>query len=215
MEYLIVFLEGIVTFISPCLLPMLPLYIVYFAGGDTTKTNSKALYNALGFVFGFTLVFVTLGAFAGTLGQFIFNYGSIFNLVSGLIIVLFGLSFIGVIKLPSISFHNKLAIQPNALTPAKSILFGIVFSISWTPCVSAFLGSALLLASQQGSVLKGIIMLLLFSAGLAIPFIASAILINSLKSTFDFLKKHSKIINYVSGSLLILLGILMMTGRLL
>ncbi len=215
MAYLIVFLEGIVTFISPCLLPMLPLYVAYFAGGDATKTTPKVLYNALGFVLGFTLVFVTLGAFAGTLGKFILNNETIFNLVSGLVIIIFGLSFIGLIKLPSIHIHKNSVIQTNALTPAKSILFGIVFSISWTPCVSAFLGSALILASQQGSVFKGIIMLLLFSAGLAIPFIASAVLINSLKSTFDFLKKHAKIINYVSGSLLILLGILMMAGRLL
>lgn len=215
MEYLIVFIEGIVTFISPCLLPMLPLYVSYFAGGEITKTNRKVLYNALGFVFGFTLVFVTLGAFAGTLGQFILKHGTIFNLFSGLIIVIFGFSFLGVIKLPSIGFNKKPVIHANALTPAKSILFGIVFSISWTPCVSAFLGSALILASQQGSVFKGIIMLMLFSAGLAIPFIASAVLINSLKSTFNFLKEHYKIINYVSGSSLILLGILMMTGRLL
>lgn len=215
MGYLIVFIEGIVTFISPCLLPMLPLYVSYFAGGEVTKTNRKVLYNALGFVFGFTLVFVALGAFAGTLGQFILRHGTIFNLISGLIIVIFGLTFLGVIKLPSISFNKKPAIHTIALTPAKSILFGIVFSITWTPCVSAFLGSALILASQQGSVLQGIIMLLLFSAGLAIPFIASAVLINSLKSTFDFLKKHYKIINYVSGSFLILSGVLMMTGRLL
>lgn len=215
MEYLIVFLEGIVTFISPCLLPMLPLYVSYFAGGEAAETNHKVLYNALGFVLGFTIVFVVLGAFAGTLGQFILNHGTIFNLVSGLIIVIFGLSFIGLVTLPSIDFNKKSAIQTNALTPVKSILFGIVFSISWTPCVSAFLGSALILASQQGSVLKGIIMLLLFSAGLAIPFIASAVLLNSLKSTFDFLKKHYKTINYVSGGLLILLGVLMMTGRLL
>ncbi|MBK5246164.1 MAG: sulfite exporter TauE/SafE family protein [Peptostreptococcaceae bacterium] len=215
MAYLIVFIEGIVTFISPCLLPMLPLYLSYFAGGDDPKTNRKVLYNALGFVFGFTLVFVSLGAFAGTLGQFILKHGTIFNLFSGLIIVVFGLSFLGVINLPSISFNKKLAIHTNALTPLKSILFGIVFSISWTPCVSAFLGSALILASQQGSVFKGIIMLLLFSAGLAIPFIASAVLLNSLKSTFDFLKKHYKTINYVSGSILILLGILMMAGRLI
>lgn len=215
MEYLIVFLEGIITFISPCLLPMLPLYLVYFAGGDTAKTNPKVLYNALGFVLGFTLVFVTLGAFAGTFGKFVLQYGTIFNLVAGLIIILFGLSFIGIIKLPSIGFIKISPFQTNALTPLKSILFGIVFSISWTPCVSAFLGSALILASQQGSVLKGVIMLLLFSAGLAIPFIASAVLINSLKSTFDFLKKNAKIINYISGILLILLGILMMAGRLL
>jgi len=215
MGYFIVFLEGIVTFLSPCLLPILPLYISYFAAGDITKTKNKVLYNALGFVFGFTLVFVLFGAFAGTLGQFILKHGTVFNFVSGLIIIIFGFSFLGIINLPMIGIGKKTVIRTDALNPVKSILFGIVFSISWTPCVSAFLGSALILASQQGSVLKGIIMLLLFSAGLAIPFVASALLINSLKSTFIFLKKHNNIINYISGSLLILLGILMMAGRLL
>jgi cytochrome c-type biogenesis protein len=214
MSYLIVFLEGIVTFISPCLLPMLPLYLSYFAAGDITNNKNKVLYNSLGFVFGFTLVFVSLGAFAGTLGQFMLKHGAAFSLFSGLIVITFGLSFLGVIHLPTINIGKKPLIKTDALNPVKSILFGIVFSISWTPCVSAFLGSALVLASQEGSILKGIIMLFLFSAGLAIPFIASAVLINSLKSTFDFLKKHNNIINYVSGGLLIILGILMMTGRL-
>lgn len=215
MQYLIVFIEGIVTFISPCLLPLLPLYVSYFAAGDIKNTKSKALYNSLGFVLGFTLVFVSLGAFAGTLGQFILRYGTIFNLVSGGIIVLFGLSFLGLFKLPMLQLNKKNTDHAIFLTPYKSILFGIVFSISWTPCVSAFLGSALVLASQQGSIIKGILMLLLFSAGLGIPFVASAILIDRLKSTFDFLKKHHRIINYASGGLLILLGVLMMTGRLL
>ena len=215
MEYLIVFLEGIVTFISPCLLPMLPLYVFYFAGGKTDQNSRLTFFNSLGFVLGFTVVFVSLGAFAGSLGHFVLQYGTRFNLIAGGIIVLFGLGFLGIFHFPVGGITKKLSISTNNLTPVKSFLFGIVFSISWTPCVSAFLGSALVLASQQGSVMKGILMLLLFSAGLAIPFIASAVLIDRLKNTFDFLKKHSQIINVVSGGLLILMGLLMMTGRLL
>lgn len=215
MDYLIVFIEGIVTFTSPCLLPLLPLYVSYFAGGQTDEANHKALFNSLGFVAGFTFVFVSLGALAGTLGKFLLQYNTIFNLVSGGIIIIFGLGFLGVLHLPDFGLGKKLSITTNNLTPGKSVLFGIVFSISWTPCVSAFLGSALVLASQEGSVMKGVTMLLLFSAGLAIPFVASAILIDKLKSTFIFLKKHFKMINIISGILLILMGILMMTGRLL
>lgn len=216
MQYLIVFLEGIVTFISPCLLPLLPLYVSYFSGGEIKDGNkSKALPNAISFSAGFTFVFVLLGAFAGTLGQFVMRNGTAFNLVSGTIIILFGLNYIGILKLPELGLTKNFSVNTNNLNPLKSMLFGIVFSISWTPCISAFLGSALVLASQQGSVSTGVVMLLLYSLGLAIPFVLSAILIENLKVTFNFLKTHSSIINRISGILLIIMGVLMMSGRLL
>lgn len=215
MQYLIVFVEGIVTFISPCLLPMLPLYLSYFAGGDGGN-RKKVLYNALGFFLGFTMVFMILGAFAGTLGQFVLRYGAAINLVAGAFIVLFGLSYLGLFNFPSLKLSSrKLSLDAGNLNPGKSVLFGILFSITWTPCVSAFLGTALVLASQQGSVAAGVFMLFLFSLGLGIPFIASALLIDNLKSTFGFLKKHGKTVSMISGLLLIVLGILMMMGRLI
>jgi len=216
MQYLIVFLEGIITFISPCLLPLLPLYISYFAGGELKDGNkSKALANAVSFSAGFTLVFVLLGAFAGTLGQVVMQNGTTFNLISGTIVLLFGLNYLGLFKLPRFGSGSRSSAKTTNLTPLKSLLFGIVFSISWTPCISAFLGSALVLASQQGSVLTGVIMLLLYSLGLAIPFILSALLIDNLKGTFNFLKMHSQWISRISGGLLIVMGLLLMSGRLL
>ena len=210
MQYAISFLEGIITFVSPCLLPMLPIYVSYFAGGGERSTR-RTLANALGFVLGFTVVFTALGALAGTLGGFLSAHQTAVNIISGLIVFFFGLCYIGVFKI-SIFKGSRFSVNTNDLGFLSSLLFGMVFSVGWTPCVGAFLGSALMLASQQGQTHVGIIMLLCYSLGLGIPFIISAILIDKLKSAFNFIKKNYRIINIVCGCLLILVGILMATG---
>lgn len=215
MQYMIVFVEGIISFISPCHLPLLPLYIAYIAGGTDEGGIRKnvVLKNSIGFVLGFTLIYVLLGAFAGTLGNFLQEYQTIFSIIVGVIVILFGLNFLGVLpKFLAKHSHGK-SLEPKKVVGfGSSTLFGIVFAIGWTPCVGAFLGSALLLASQQGSAIQGTLMLLCFSLGLGIPFIFSALLIDKLTSTFDFIKKHYSTVTVVSGIFLILMGILMATG---
>ena len=212
MSYVIAFLEGIITFISPCLLPMLPIYISYFAGGGERSTG-KTLKGALGFVTGFTAVFVILGALAGTVGSFLREYQTAVNIVSGAIVIVFGLNFLGIFKLNLFrGSHRSVNTDNMGFFPA--LLFGMIFSVGWTPCVGAFLGSALMLASQQGHVMEGMLMLLAYSLGLGIPFILSAVLIDYLKTAFNWIKKNYKVINMVSGSLLVLIGILMATGML-
>ena len=214
MTYFISFLEGIITFISPCLLPMLPIYISYFAGGSSESSRtSKTVINSLGFVLGFTAVFITMGALAGSVGSLLRKYQTAVNIVSGLIVIFFGLNFLGVFRLNLFRGFGKGNITPGSGF-FSAVIFGIVFSIGWTPCVGAFLGSALMLASQQGHVLTGIIMLLCYSLGLGIPFVASAILIDKLRTAFDFIKKHYGVINVICGALLIVVGIAMMTGLL-
>lgn len=212
MEYIVVFLEGIITFISPCLLPMLPVYISYFAAGEDRK--NKTLTNALGFVLGFTIVFILLGAFAGTIGRFLKEHTTLFNITTGGIVILFGLNFLGVIRIGFLNKTRSGETKTKDLGFLHSVLFGMVFSISWTPCVGAFLGSALMLAAQSGSTVKGITMLLVYSLGLGIPFVLSAVLVANLKSAFDFIKKNYDIINKISGVFLIIIGILMVTGLL-
>ena len=212
MQYFISFLEGIITFISPCLLPMLPIYVSYFVGGGS-RNMKKTLMNASGFVAGFTLVFMALGALAGTLGSLLKHYQTAVNIVSGLVVIFFGLNFLGVLRFHIFRGATKSVVTDN-MGFLSSALFGIIFSVGWTPCVGAFLGSALMLASQQGHVAEGVMMLFTYSIGLGIPFILSAVLIDYLKSTFDFIKKHYKIINIISGSLLVLIGVLMATGTL-
>ncbi|MCL2576996.1 MAG: cytochrome c biogenesis protein CcdA [Defluviitaleaceae bacterium] len=221
MQYVLLFLEGIITFISPCLLPMLPVYLIYFAGSGNADGRDtrivKPLINAIGFVIGFTVVFVALGAFAGFLGRLLTDFGTEVNIITGLIVVLFGLNYIGILQ---INFYmSKIQKKPHIvgrmikpLNFFSAFIFGIIFSIGWTPCVSAFLGAALLRASQQGYMIEGMFMLFIFSMGLGLPFIVCAVLINRLKYAFSFIKKHYRIINILSGGLLVVIGILMMTG---
>jgi len=210
MQYAITFLEGIIAFISPCHLPMLPVYLSYFAGGAERDTK-KTIQSALGFILGFTIVFVALGAVTGLIGSLLRRYETVVNIVAGAVVVVFGLNYAGVFNIHFL--HNTRAGGTGNVSGFFSaVLFGIVFSISWTPCVGMFLGSALMLASQQGTAVRGIIMLLCFSAGLGLPFLISALLIDKLKSTFDWIKKHYKTVNLVSGLFLVAMGILMMTG---
>ena len=192
MQYFISFLEGIITFISPCLLPMLPIYISFFAGGGQRNVR-KTLAGAGGFVLGFTVVFVAMGALAGTLGSLLREYQAAVNIVSGLVVIFFGLHFLGVIKLNLFRGSRK-SMDTSNMGFFSAVLFGVVFSLGWTPCVGAFLGSALMLASQQGHVAAGMLMLFCYSLGLGLPFLLSALLIDKLKTTFDFIKKNYKTI---------------------
>ncbi len=210
MQYLVSFFEGIITFISPCLLPMLPMYVSYFAAGRENGVEKSAVINALGFVCGFTAVFVLLGLFSASLGSLLRTYSRIIEVAAGILTVFFGLGFIGVIK-PVFRGGMK----PSAVKKAgffRALLFGIVFSVSWTPCVGAFLGSALALASVAASAARGTLLLLCYSLGLGIPFILAAVLINELENAFAFIKKHYGIINTVCGIFLIAVGLLMIAG---
>ena len=210
MQYLVSFLEGIITFISPCLLPMLPIYISYFAGGGS-RSARRTLLTALGFVLGFTALFVAMGALAGTLGSFLVRHQTAVNVVSGLIVVLFGLNYLGILKLRLFRGGAR-GMDVRNLSFFSAVLFGMIFSVGWTPCVGAFLGSALMLASQQGHALQGMLMLLCYSLGLGVPFLISAVLIDQLKGAFDFIKRNYRTVNLICGGFLILVGILMATG---
>ncbi|WP_286946459.1 cytochrome c biogenesis CcdA family protein [Acetobacterium sp. UBA5834] len=214
MDYFIAFLEGIITFISPCLLPMLPIYISYFAGQTPGDNNRTVIINALGFVLGFTVIFVLLGAFAGKLGSVLIEYNTLINVVGGVVIILFGLNFLEILKIPFLNTNHQLNLKHSHTGFFSALLLGIVFSIGWTPCVGAFLGSALMMAASSGDTLHGILMLFSFSLGLGIPFVVSAILIDRMKSTFDFIKRHYEVINRISGGLLVVIGLLMATGLL-
>ncbi len=209
-QLFLLFLEGIITFVSPCLLPMLPIYISFFAAGESNK--KRTLTNSLGFVLGFTLVFVLLGAFAGTVGRFLQDYSTAVNIITGGIVIVLGLNFMGVLKIGFLNQTTQKTANTKNLNFFSSLLFGIIFSIGWTPCVGAFLGSALMMASRQGGTFEGIIMLLVYSLGLGIPFVLSAVLIDQLKEAFQFIKRNYRAITFISGILLIVIGLLMATG---
>lgn len=213
MQYLILFLEGIITFISPCILPMLPIYISYFIGSEQ-KSKKSALINSIGFVIGFSIIFTILGIGASIFGIFIKQYINIFNFLGGGILIIFGLSYMDIIKIGFLQRQFKIKYTVKYFSFGKSLIFGFIFAIGWTPCVGTFLGSALMIASQSNHMIEGFIMLLVYSLGLGIPFIISALLVDSLKSTFDFIKRNYKVINNISGIFLIVIGVFMMTGYL-
>ncbi len=211
MQYFITFTEGVISFISPCMLPMLPLYLSYFAAGLEKEQKQKTFFRVLAFIAGFTLLFSLMGLFAGTIGAFLSKHQTALNIVGGVIVVLFGLSYLEVFRLP---FLKGMQSQKQITGIFSAFLFGVIYSVSLTPCVGAFLGSALMLASTGGSAVRGVSLLIAYSLGLGLPFLLSALLLEKLSAAFVFIKKHYRIINLVCGCFLILIGILMATGLL-
>lgn len=209
MDYFLTFIEGLISFISPCMLPMLPIYVSYFAGNTGKKQN--VLLRSLFFVLGFTVVFVVLGVFAGTVGYFLSEYHVVFNAVCGILVICFGLSYLEILPL---NFLKGMKGNVNVTGVFSSFLFGMIFSVSLTPCVGAFLGSALVQASNSASSFDGAVLLIFYSLGLGVPFVLSAVLLDSLSGVFSFIKRHYKVINTVCGIFLIIVGVLMAFGLL-
>ncbi|MDO4797083.1 MAG: cytochrome c biogenesis protein CcdA [Coriobacteriales bacterium] len=215
MNYLLTFLEGIVTFVSPCLLPLLPLYVAYFAGGASEESHAGVGHTvlcALGFVLGFSAVFVALGAFAGTAGSLLLRYGRAVDVVCGVVLMVLGLNYAGVLRIPALSRTLKphKAVVPRGF--GSSVLFGLVFAVGWSPCVGTFLASALSLAASSGSTLSGVLLLCCYSAGLGVPFVLSAVLLDRLEGAFAWTRCHYDAINRVCGIVLVCMGLLMATG---
>lgn len=206
MDYVFTFLEGIASFISPCLLPMLPIYISYFAG-EENKSVKKAVFNSIGFVLGFTTLFLILSIFASTFGSFISSNLKSIKIIFGIIIIIFGLNYMQVLKLGFLNKTKRIKINMDNFNFFKALLFGVLFSISWTPCIGAFLSSALLLVASKQDLVKGIILMLLYSIGLGIPFIISAIFIEKFKKMFDFIKRNFGKVKIISGLILIGMGL--------
>ena len=206
MDYIFTFLEGLASFISPCLLPMLPIYISYFVGENDKKT-SKAVINALGFVLGFSTIFLILSIFASQLGIIISNNIKYIKIIFGIIIILFGLNYMEILQIRFLNKAKEIKNNVKDLTFIKAVIFGILFSISWTPCIGTFLSSALLLVAKQQNMLEGIFLMIVYCIGLGIPFVISVLLIEKLKEMFNFIKRNYNIIKKISGIILIVMGI--------
>ncbi len=207
MNYVLTFLEGLLSFISPCMLPMLPVYLAYFAGNE--KKGSKL--RILSFIAGFTLMFMLLGAGFAGLGVLIRQYQVAVNVICGLIMIVLGLNYLEVIHLPWMQgYQGEVKVQ----SVFSAFIFGIVYAVNLTPCVGAFLGSALMMAVSGGDVVQGVLLLLTYSLGMGIPFILSAFLMSHLTVLFRGIKAHYRIINRISGLFLIAVGLLMAVGLL-
>lgn len=206
MEFLFTFLEGIASFISPCVLPMLPIYISYFAGKEDSKT-SRALLNSVGFVIGNTIIFILFAIIASYAGALALGIQKYIKILFGVVIIVLGLNYMGILKIKFLNKEIRVEKKIDDFTFFKTILFGMMFSISWTPCIGSFLGSALLLIANKQNILQGILLMLVYSIGFGIPFIISAVLIEKLKNFYNLIKKNYKTIKTISGVILIVMGV--------
>lgn len=213
MQYLITFLEGMITFISPCVLPMIPVYVLYFTGDSQDEGGaSKTLARALGFVLGFTLLFAALGVFAATLGSLLIRHRQVVNMVTGGVVVLFGLHYTGLLRIAPLEKTLRPSVNIRAKGFFSCLLLGVVFAVGWSPCTGAFLGAAMMLAATQSGLVQGMLLLICYSLGLGVPFVLCALLIDQMKGAFTLIKRNYVVINKVCGVFLIAVGILMMLG---
>jgi cytochrome c-type biogenesis protein len=235
------FIAGVLSFISPCVLPLIPGYLSFISGvsleemrgmpvaagaaGGTVAMSSgvnAALSNAakrqvittsLFFILGFSLVFVSLGASATYLGQFLMERLTIFGKIAGVLLIIFGLHTIGVFKIPFLLNEARVQANTKPASMIGAVIVGISFAFGWTPCIGPILSAILLVAAQQESVNQGILLLSIYSLGLAIPFLLTAIAINQFFVAFSKIRRHYHAIEIVSGVLMIVIGVLIFTNR--
>jgi len=215
------FVAGLLTFLSPCILPLIPAYLSYITGvsfdemkeGGQRDIRGKTLLHALFFVFGFSIVFVALGASATAAGAFFSAYRVAIGRVGGALVIVFGLYLMGVFKIDFFAKERRFDIPLKKGSKIGSLIFGVTFAAAWTPCVGPILGTILVLAGTQQSVWRGVWLLGIYSLGIAIPFIAAALLINSFLALFVKVKRYLFAVKFICGLLLIAIGVLLIMGR--
>ena len=232
------FIAGVLSFISPCVLPLIPGYLSFIsgvsleemrgmqpvaagAGGGTMTVSTgvsaaakrQVIITSLFFILGFSLVFVSLGASATYLGQFLMERLTIFGKVAGVLLIIFGLHTIGVFKIPFLLNEARVQANTKPASMIGAVIVGISFAFGWTPCIGPILSAILLVAAQQESVNQGIVLLSIYSLGLAIPFLLTAIAINQFFVAFKKIRRHYHTIEIVSGVLMIVIGVLIFTNR--
>ena len=204
MQYLFTFVEGIFAFVSPCILPMLPIFLAYISADEKQKITTR-FFNTLFFVLGFTTAFTLMGATAFSLGRFMTVYKDFLVKLAGVMLVFFGFVYLDFIQL---NFGGS-GIRKGKSGLLGNFLFGISYSFGWTPCLGAFLGSALAMAGVQETVFQGMLLLICFGLGLGVPFMVFALCYEHLKGVTNFLKNHSQTVKYIGGGMLIAVGVSM------
>jgi cytochrome c-type biogenesis protein len=216
------FSAGFLSFVSPCVLPLIPSYVSYITGisfedlvegGDDKNFTKVTLYNSLAFILGFTIVFVSLGASSSYFGSLLRDYQELIMRVGGIMVIVFGLFIMGVLKLDFINREKKFHVQEKPAGYLGSVFVGIVFAAGWTPCIGPLLGSILSIATSEGSVLFGVELLLVYSIGLGIPFLITSLALNTFLHHMPKVTKHMKVITTISGLVLIAIGVLLVTDR--
>ncbi len=216
--YFLSFLAGIISFLSPCVLPLIPGYISFINGttleGLEDKNKNFIFKETLLFTIGFSIVFIALGATATLFGSILFKYSKIFTLIVGILIIFFSLNMIGLLQLRALNQDLRFHFHNQIKKPYMSLLVGIGFGFGWSPCIGPILGSVLALASLETTLTKGIILLFIYSVGLAIPFILSGIFITKFLIFSKKTRIHVVKIQKISGYILLITGVLIVTGKL-
>lgn len=209
--FLSVFAAGLVSFFSPCVLPLIPAYIGYISGGS--QNQRKIISRSLGFILGFTIVFISMGATATFIGQYILMNKFLLMKIGGSILVLLGLNMTGLLPINLLAVERRKR-MPKSINWFSSILIGMVFAAGWTPCIGPLLGSVLVYASQASTLYQGIFYLLVYSMGIGIPFFISAVLFKQIDGLIKKFGKGSIIIKKLAGLIIIIFGLLMFFNRL-
>jgi cytochrome c-type biogenesis protein len=211
---------GLLSFLSPCVLPLVPAYIGYLGGQAVTAdgqaaTRRTTFLHGVFFVLGFSTIFVAMGAAASGIGQLFFSYRNWLTKIGAVVIIIFGLHTLGILKIPFMNYDTRRHYQPRPeLGYASSALMGFFFGAGWSPCIGAVLGAILTLALNEGTVGRGALLLLAYSLGLGIPFLLMALGIGQVSSFFRRTQRAMRIVTIGSGVFLVVLGVLMLTNRL-
>ena len=214
------FLAGLVSFLSPCVLPLVPGYVSLISGvgveelkSQEASLMSQVMLNSLGFIAGFSVVFITLGAISTEAGQLLARYKSTLSHVAGVVIILFGLHLTGILRIKALYADKRLHSIKGGNTPWGAFVIGFAFAFGWTPCVGPILAVILGFAAAQDSVTKGIVLLTIYSLGLAIPFLLTSLLMERFLKFYGHFRSFMHAIEVGSGGLLIALGILLVIGK--
>ncbi|HEX4566417.1 MAG TPA: cytochrome c biogenesis protein CcdA [Vicinamibacterales bacterium] len=217
------FAAGFLSFVSPCVLPLIPGYISFVSGisveemrGDAKPTTSRLqiFITSLAFVIGFSLVFVALGASATAVGKFLFARLPLFSKIAGAILIVFGLHTMGVFRLAFLETEKRVHSQRKPAGPLGAVLVGVAFAFGWTPCIGPILGGILAIAGSKNSVTEGITLLAVYSLGLGIPFLLTSLAINQFFGAARRIRRYYHAIELASGALLIVIGVLIISGEL-
>ncbi|MBU5270067.1 cytochrome c biogenesis CcdA family protein [Clostridium cochlearium] len=211
------FSSGILSFLSPCILPLVPIYLTYLTGSSIEEINNKnkltVIYKAVGFTLGFTLIFIIMGISVTSFGQLFDRNKDIFRKIGGIIIIVFGLHIMGVVKIKTF-YYQKTMLQPQKFKSGLSSFFiGMAFAIGWTPCVGPMLASILIYAGNTKTLASGIKLLIAYSVGLGIPFIISGFLVDFISGYIKRFSKYFNVVSIVSGVILIFMGIMTFTNK--
>ena len=215
------FIAGIASFISPCVLPLVPAYISFISGTSleqlrkeqTTAARKNVILTSLIFIAGFSTIFILLGASATYAGTFLSRNKILFNRIAGAIIIIFGLHIAGLFQIKFLNYEKRFNVNRKPVGVLSTFLVGLAFAAGWTPCIGPILAAILVIASNQESSAQGVILLASYSLGLGIPFFLTAIALNTFFNFFSWLKRYYRQIEYASAALLIVLGIMVITNQ--